>query len=75
MTHHQERHSVDQVGGGDAFAAGLIFGLQNKWGGQAVLDFATASCFKHSTVGDVNWVSADEVHQLVSTGEAGRVQR
>ncbi|GAJ24473.1 unnamed protein product, partial [marine sediment metagenome] len=40
---------VDRVGGGDAFAAGLIYGLNNYENKQQALEFAVAaSCLKHS---------------------------
>jgi 2-dehydro-3-deoxygluconokinase len=45
-------HVVDRLGGGDAFAAGLIFSLTTPEGTdpQAALDFAVAaSCLAHST--------------------------
>ncbi|MEM8857098.1 MAG: sugar kinase, partial [Chloroflexota bacterium] len=46
-------HIVDRVGGGDAFAAGLIYGLHNKMAVQKALDFgAAAACLKHSVPGD-----------------------
>ncbi len=67
---------VDRVGGGDAFAAGLISSLIGGKGPQEALDFAVAaSCLKHSIVGDCNLVSVDEVEALVAGGDSGRVQR
>lgn len=71
-----ELHLVDRIGGGDAFAAGLIHGIASGWEGQQVAEFAAAaSCLKHSIPGDFNLVSLAEVQQLVETGEAGRVRR
>jgi 2-dehydro-3-deoxygluconokinase len=67
---------VDRVGGGDAFAAGLIFGLACEYPPQQAIDFATAAaCLKHSIPGDFNLVSCEEVEQLLSGGPSGRVQR
>ena len=67
---------VDRVGGGDAFAAGIIFGLANGLGEQGSVEFAAAaSCLKHSIEGDVNRVSLDEVMALVGGKGSGRVQR
>jgi len=67
---------VDRVGGGDAFAGGLIYGLLVLADDAAALEFATAaSCLKHSINGDYNRVSVAEVEALVRGGGSGRVQR
>ncbi len=74
--HYEITHIVDRVGGGDSFAAGLIYGLQKLGDHREALEFAVAaSCLKHSIPGDFNRVSADEVKALVSGGGSGRVQR
>ena len=67
---------VDRVGGGDAFAAGLIYGLNTYEDNQKALEFAAAaSCLKHSISGDFNRVSVSEVVRLMSGDASGRVQR
>jgi 2-dehydro-3-deoxygluconokinase len=67
---------VDRVGGGDSFAAGLIYGLATGKPAQDALEFAVAaSCLKHSIGGDFNLVSAAEVENLVGGDGSGRVQR
>ena len=67
---------VDRVGTGDAFAAGLIFGLISDFSPQHAIEFATAAaCLKHSIPGDFNLVSREEVEQLSAGGQGGRVQR
>ena len=69
-------HIVDRVGGGDAFAAGLIYGLRRYEEPQRALDFAVAaSCLKHSIFGDFNLVSVDEVEKLMGGDVSGRVSR
>lgn len=69
-------HIVDRVGGGDAFAAGIIYGLQQNLDDQATLDFAAAAAvLKHSIPGDVNIATVAEVEQLMNEDVAGRVQR
>lgn len=69
-------HVVDRVGGGDAFAAGLIYSLLRGRGPQDAVEFAAAaSCLKHSVVGDFNMVTVDEVEALVKGDASGRVQR
>jgi len=67
---------VDRVGGGDAFASGLIYGLLTKTNSKDALEFAVAaSCLKHSIPGDFNLVSIDEVEKLIKSGGSGRVER
>lgn len=67
---------VDRVGGGDSFAAGLIYGLYNGMVDSDALEFATAaSCLKHSISGDMNLVTVPEVNRLMKGDESGRVQR
>ncbi len=67
---------VDRVGGGDAFAAGLIHGLNKFEERQSALEYAVAaSCLKHSIPGDFNRVSVGEVMALMGGDASGRVQR
>lgn len=67
---------VDRVGTGDAFVAGLIYGiLKGKTDPDALSFGVAAACLKHSISGDFNLVSVQEVEQLVADGTAGRVQR
>jgi 2-dehydro-3-deoxygluconokinase len=74
--HYEITHIVDRVGGGDCFAAGLIYGLQELGGRQEALEFAVAaSCLKHSIPGDFNRFSVDEVRNLLRGDGSGRVQR
>jgi 2-dehydro-3-deoxygluconokinase len=69
-------HIVDRVGGGDSFAAGLIYGWQELPTHQDALEFAVAaSCLKHSIPGDFNRTTIDEVRALLKGGGSGRVQR
>jgi 2-dehydro-3-deoxygluconokinase len=69
---------VDRIGAGDAFSAGLIYGLLT-YGADAhaqALEFATAaSCLKHTIAGDVNRVRPAEVEALLGGDGSGRVQR
>ena len=67
---------IDRVGGGDSFAAGLIYGLNAYKERQRALEFAVAaSCLKHSISGDFNRVGAGEVEKLMGGDASGRVQR
>lgn len=70
------RDIIDRVGGGDSFAAGLIFGLRRFDSDIKALEFAVAaSCLKHSVSGDFNRVSVSEVEALMNGDSSGRVQR
>ena len=67
---------VDRVGGGDAFAAGLIAGLLTKSDSREALEFAVAaSCLKQTIPGDFNLVSVQEVENLAKGSGSGRVER
>jgi 2-dehydro-3-deoxygluconokinase len=67
---------VDRVGGGDTFAAGLIYGLNHLSSDQEALEFAVAaSCLKHSIPGDLPLLSLKEVKNLIGGAASGRVQR
>ena len=67
---------VDRIGGGDSFAAGLIYALVTGRSPADSLRFAVAaSALKHSIPGDFNRVSVDEVDRLAAGDASGRVQR
>ncbi len=67
---------IDRVGGGDAFSAGIIYGLLTGQDLQETVEFAAAaSCLKHSIQGDFNLVSFDEIMDLVRGDGSGRIQR
>lgn len=69
-------HIVDRVGGGDAFAAGLIYGVQKGWNDQKSVDFAAAaSALKHTVEGDFILTSADEVLSIMQGDGSGRILR
>lgn len=67
---------VDRVGGGDSFMGGLIFGLLHYNSDKQALEFATAaSCLKHTLKGDFNWVTVQEIENLMGGDASGRVKR
>ena len=67
---------VDRVGGGDSFAAGLIYGLHTGMADADALEYAVAaSCLKHSILGDINLATVSEVKRLAGGDASGRVQR
>jgi 2-dehydro-3-deoxygluconokinase len=67
---------VDRVGGGDAFAAALIFGLLEFADEAKALEFAVAaSALKHGIPGDFNLATREEIERLASGDGSGRVSR
>ena len=77
--HRSQRYDVrlvDRIGGGDSFAAGLIYGLVTGRAPESALRFAVAaSALKQTIPGDFNRVGADEVERLAGGDSSGRVQR
>jgi 2-dehydro-3-deoxygluconokinase len=77
--HQSQRYTVrlvDRIGGGDSFAAGLIYALLAGRDSGAALRFAVAaSALKQTIPGDFNRVSVKEVEQLAGGDASGRVQR
>lgn len=70
-------HIIDRIGAGDAFMAGIIYGMI-QWpdDSQAALEFATAaSCLKHSIVGDINLANVIEIKALIDGASGSRVVR
>jgi len=56
---------IDRVGGGDTFASGLIYGINNLADDKESLEFAVAaSCLVHSIPGDLPLLTVEEVKSL-----------
>lgn len=76
--YNSKKHTVriaDRVGGGDAFDAGLIYALINRFDCRKAVEFAIASdCLKHTTEGDMALSSVDEVTRLAESA-VGDVSR
>ena len=67
---------VDRVGAGDAFCAGLIYGMLTGKSHQEALEFGVAaSCLKQTIAGDFNLVTVAEVEKLAGGEAAGRIKR
>jgi len=67
---------VDRVGGGDAFTAGLIYGMLSGKSHQEALEFGVAaSCLKQTITGDFNMVTVAEVETLAGGVTSGRIKR
>jgi len=77
--HFSQRYDiqiVDRVGGGDSFAAGLIYALGKKKSAAEAIQFAAAaSCLKHTISGDFNLARLSEIEALLAGDGSGRVQR
>ncbi len=75
---YEIKNIVDRVGGGDAFAGGLIFAQTTAELSEptTAADFAVAaSCLKHSIKGDFNYSTRGEVEALTAGSASGRVVR
>lgn len=72
--HHIEP-IVDRVGGGDAFAAGVLHGIIDEQTPEQIVSFATAaSALKHTVHGDCNVFSEEEIKEFIDNG-SGRIIR
>jgi len=73
---YEIRSIVDRIGAGDAFAAGLIHGLESFQADDEALAFAVAAAaLKHSIPGDWNLVTEGDILALVRGDRSGRVRR
>ena len=73
-----QRFSIyDRIGGGDAFASGVIHGLIKDFNDpQYALKFGLAtSILKHTLYGDVSTLSTLEVEEFINTNGDAKVQR
>jgi 2-dehydro-3-deoxygluconokinase len=58
---------VDRIGGGDAYAAGFLYGLHTGCDDRRTLDLAlAAAAFKHSVPGDFNMATSADLDVLLS---------
>ncbi|WP_328589518.1 sugar kinase [Priestia abyssalis] len=64
---YQMDHIVDRVGGGDAFAAGMLYGILEDMPFEEAVTFATAaSVMKHTVLGDCNTFLPEEIKTFAS---------
>jgi len=80
VTYFSARHELpfvtDQIGSGDAFTGGMLYGLMNDKEPQHIIDFATAcGALKQSIAGDWAIIHKAEVEQFITTGSSGRIIR
>ena len=63
---------VDQVGRGDSFAAGFLYGYISAGDVQKGLEYGVAlAALKHSFPGDFNWSTKEEVEALLAGTKPG----
>ncbi|MDF2856440.1 MAG: 2-dehydro-3-deoxygluconate kinase [Neobacillus sp.] len=66
---------IDRVGGGDAFAAGVLSGVLDELDPDQIISFATAaSALKHTVYGDCNPFTKEEVLKFAEN-ESGKIVR
>jgi 2-dehydro-3-deoxygluconokinase len=76
-TKYNITHIIDRIGAGDAFMAGLIYGLLT-WPDDLnkTVEYAiAASCLKHSIAGDINLATINDITSLMEGATGGRVIR
>ncbi len=80
--HEYESSSIDvdsmkeRIGGGDAYMAGLLHGLEHYEDRQKSLEFAlTLSALKHTILGDYFRGSLQDVEQAMNTNQQGKIIR
>lgn len=67
---------VDRVGSGDAFAAGILYGILTGRDMQDTLEFGLATgAVAHTIPGDFTVTTEEEVEMIIKSGGSGRVQR
>jgi 2-dehydro-3-deoxygluconokinase len=73
---HELPFVTDQIGSGDAFTGGMLYGLMTEAEPQQVIDFAIAcGALKQSIAGDWALVSKAELDQFIHNGVTGRIIR
>lgn len=67
---------TDQIGTGDAFCAGLLYGLTHKLSGQETIDWAIAcGALKQSIPGDFAIVTPAEIDHFINHNSSNRINR
>jgi 2-dehydro-3-deoxygluconokinase len=67
---------IDRIGGGDAFAAGYIYGIITYNDPKKALEFALAAgVIKHSIEGDANLASVEEIEAIMRGEVTGKLAR
>jgi len=73
---HELPFITDQIGSGDAFTGGMLYGLLRDLPPQQIIDFAVASgALKQSIAGDWALINRAEIEQFIQHGSSGRIIR
>jgi 2-dehydro-3-deoxygluconokinase len=73
---HDITHIVDRIGGGDAYVAGLLYGIMHYDNLSDAVSFAAAATsLKHTIEGDFNLCTAAEVETVMNGDGSGRLKR
>ncbi len=73
---HELPFVTDQIGSGDAFTGGMLYGLMTGAAPQQIIDLAIAcGAIKQSINGDWALVSRAELDQFIHNGPTGRIIR
>jgi 2-dehydro-3-deoxygluconokinase len=73
---HRLPFITDQIGSGDAFTAGMLYGLLHGYEPIATIEFATAcGALKQSIPGDWAILTKQEIEQFIQMGASGRILR
>lgn len=80
VIYESEQHKIhlvtDQIGSGDAFTAGMLYGLMNDFSPQEVIEWATAcGVLKQSVSGDFAILSLEEIEHFLKVGISNRISR
>ncbi|MBC7849704.1 MAG: sugar kinase [Chitinophagaceae bacterium] len=68
--------TIDRIGSGDAFTAGLLYGLCNQLNAEQIIHVALAcGAIKHSMEGDFCVTSLEEIKTFIHSGPSNRVSR
>ncbi|WAM34118.1 sugar kinase [Caldicellulosiruptor morganii] len=72
----REIEIIDRVGGGDAFTAGVLYGILNDFSEKEMLELSTYMCaLKHTIEGDAAFVTLEEVKQALLQDGHGLMKR
>lgn len=72
---YKDLEIIDRTGGGDSFAAALIYGILEEKNPQETIEFSAAySALCHGFIGDWNWASKEEAERVMKA-ESVRVIR
>ncbi|WP_258098619.1 sugar kinase [Marinoscillum pacificum] len=67
---------VERIGGGDAFMAGLIYGISNKKSNDFIVNYATAaSVLKLTIPGDFSLFNASQIESVMLHKHQGKIER